>query len=113
MSDPRLDGVVSITGETDRAVPGSKSPATFWSTITVTNDEGSWRGRSIGFEDENGAHHHMGWFEGDGAYEGLVFIEQLTEARPDYPSAGVQLDVVALLYEGELPPIGLPAAAAE
>ena len=107
MSDPRLEGAVTITYEEDSGV--EDGPGTFWSTVTVTNDEGSWQGQSIGFVDEQESHRHMGWFKGDGAYEGLAFIEQLTEANPDLPSAGIRLDVVGLVYEGELPPMVLPA----
>ncbi len=55
----------------------------------------------------------MGWFEGHGAYEGLVFIEQLTEADPENPSAGINLDMVGLIYAGELPPMVTPDWAAE
>jgi len=110
MSDPRLDGDVCINYETDGQGEGL---ATFWSSITITNADGSWQGQSVGFEDERGAHHHTGWFEGDGAYEGLAFIERLTEANPKYPSAGVNLDAVGLLYEGELPPMVIPDWAAE
>lgn len=106
MSDPRLEGEICISYETEDG--GEEHPGTFWSMVKVTNDEGSWQGQSIGFSEEDGSHHHMGWLEGDGAYEGLVFIDQLTEANPKYPSAGVNLDVVGLLYEGELPPMVLP-----
>lgn len=106
MSDPRLEGDVRI--EYDEKT-GDGVNTTYWSTVTVTNDEGSWQGQSIGFMDERGAHHHMGWLEGDGAYEGLAFINQLTEADPSATSGGMRLDVVGLVYEGELPPMVLPA----
>jgi len=105
MSDPRLEGDVRITYEGDSGV--EEHPGTFWSTVTITNDEGSWQGQSVGFSEEDGSHHHTGWFEGDGAYEGLVFINQLTE-RGRGISAGTDLDVVGLVYEGELPPMVLP-----
>jgi len=105
MSDPRFEGDVRI--EYEQSAP-SGGNSTLWSTVTVTNDEGSWVGQSIGFVDELGAHHHMGWFEGAGAYEGLAFIEQLTEPESGI-SSGAWLDVVGLVYEGELPPMVLPA----
>jgi hypothetical protein len=103
MSDPRLEGRVEI--EYVQNGPYSNN-STLWSMVTITNDEGSWEGQSVGFVDQRGGHHHMGWFEGTGAYEGLAFIEQLTE--PEVTSAGSRLDVVGLLYEGELPPMVLP-----
>jgi len=107
MSDPRLEGDVCIDYE------GVAEDFAMWSSITITNADGSWHGQSVGFMDEQGGHHHTGWFEGDGAYEGLAFIERLAEANPDSPSAGVNLDFVGLLYEGELPPMVDPTWAAE
>ena len=110
MSDPRFEGDVCIHYEGDE---GGEDLATFWSSITVTNADGSWQGHSVGFMDEQEAHHHTSWFEGDGAYQGLAFIQQLTEANPEYPSAGVNLDMVGLIYEGELPPMVIPDWAAD
>ena len=108
VSDPRLEGDVTITYERNGPY-GNNS--TLWSTVTITNEEGSWEGLSIGFADQQGRHHHTGWFEGTGAYEGLAYLEQLTEGEVN--SAGMRLDVVGLLYEGELPPMVLPADAIE
>jgi hypothetical protein len=110
MSDPRLEGDVCIDYE---MAEGGEYLATIWSSITITNDDGFWQGHSVGFRDEQDAHHHTAWFEGHGAYEGLAFIERLTEANPEFPSAGAFLDVVGLLYEGELPPMVDPDWAAE
>lgn len=109
-SDPRLEGDVCIDYEGDE---GGEGLATFWSSITISNAEGSWQGHSVGFMDEQEAHHHTGWFEGQGAYEGLALIQRLTEVNPEFPSAGVNLDFVGLLYEGELPPMVDPTWAAE
>ena len=105
MSDPRFEGDVRIEYEQEDA-DNSGLNSTVWSTVTITNDEGSWAGQSIGFVDQQGFHHHMGWFEGAGAYEGLAYIEQLTEPQL---SGGLDLDVVGLVYEGELPPMVLPS----
>jgi hypothetical protein len=55
----------------------------------------------------------MGWFEGHGAYEGLAFIQQLTELSPGVPSAGGRLGMVGLIYEGALPPMVIPDWAAD
>ena len=108
VSDPRLEGDVTITYERNGPTDDN---STLWSTVTITNDQGSWVGLSIGFADERGEHRHTGWFEGTGAYEGLAYIEQLTE--PDVNTAGTFLDAVGLVYEGELPPMVLPAEALE
>ena len=108
MSDPRFEGDVCINYETV-----GEDLATFWSSITVTNADGSWRGHSVGFMDEQEAHRHTSWFEGHGAYEGLAFIQQLTEENPEFPSAGARLDMVGLIYEGELPPMVMPDWAAD
>jgi len=109
-SDPRLEGDVCIAVEVDE---GGDGLTTMWSSITITNADGSWRGHSVGFMDEQEAHHHTSWFEGDGAYEGLAFIQRLTEANPEFPSAGGNLDFVGLIYEGELPPMVIPDWAAD
>jgi hypothetical protein len=113
MSDPRLDGEVvfdftSAYEASDEPPDAVQSPQVIWSTVTVTNDEGSWHGRSIGFESERGVLRQVGWLEGDGAYEGLTFIEQF-----EWPESLGRSDVVGILYEGELPPTVLPAAVAE
>ena len=102
VSDPRLAGNVCINYEEDE---GGEGLATFWSSVTITNAEGSWQGHSVGFMDEQGAHHHTSWFEGHDAYKGLAFMQRLAEVKPEVPSAGAQLDFVGLLYEGELPPM--------
>ncbi|MGD8487001.1 MAG: alpha/beta hydrolase family protein [Chloroflexota bacterium] len=109
MSDPRLDGEVLLEGtiayEAREEPPGAdESPHARWGTVTVTNDEGSWHGRSIGFVDEWGELRQIGWLEGHGAYEGLTFIEQWA-----YPESRGRAEVVGLLYEGEIPPMVLPA----
>ena len=107
MSDPRLEGDVRITFDQGMSsVDDSGLNSTLWSLVTITNDEGSWHGPSIGFVDESGVHHHFGWYEGAGDYEGWVFLEQLTE---ELASAGMDLDIAGLVYEGELPPSVLPA----
>ena len=49
----------------------------------------------------------MGWLEGDGAYAGLAFIEQFGS-----PSRG-RMDLVGLLFEGELPSVVLLAQVAD
>jgi hypothetical protein len=113
MSDPRLDGEVtfdftSAYEASDEPPDAVQSPHVIWSTVTVTNDEGSWHGQSIGFESERGVLRQIGWLEGDGTYEGLIFIEQF-----EWPESLGRSDVVGILYEGELPPVVLPAAAAE
>ena len=107
MSDPRLEGKVRITYESGMpSDDDSGLDSTLWSVVTITNENGSWHGPSIGFVHERGVHHHIAWFEGAGDYEGLVFLEQLTE---ESASAGMDLDIAGLVYEGELPPMVLPA----
>mgnify|MGYP001824050306 FL=1 len=110
MSDPRLEGDVCIDYE---MAEGGEDLATIWSSISITNADGSWQGHSVGFADERDAHRHTSWFEGHGAYEGLAFIQVLTEVNDEFPSAGGNLDMVGLIYAGELPPMVNPDWAAE
>jgi hypothetical protein len=108
MSDPRLDGEVLLAFDEDHhgdePIGAKQEPHVVWGTVTVTNDEGSWQGHSIGFVDEQNVRRQMAWFEGHGAYEGLAFIEQFGN-----PISGGRMDLVGFLYEGELPPLVVPA----
>jgi hypothetical protein len=112
MSDPRLDGEATFDTWVgylgDEPEWADQPPHVVWSTFTVTNDEGAWHGRSVGFVDhEANELHQIGWLEGDGAYEGLTFIEQI--GPPDFG----RWDVVGVLYEGGIPPVLLPAGVAD
>jgi hypothetical protein len=109
MSDPRLDGDVEITWEATTEYPGVfRDPYALSGTVTITNDEGTWRGQWIGFTDEQGRLHVTEWFEGTGGYDGLRYIEQLVERDP-----GGLLDATGLIYEGPIPPTVVPADMAD
>jgi hypothetical protein len=114
MSDPRLDGEVTFDFEYayhgEEPPDADQQPHVIWSTFTVTNDEGFWHGRSIGFVDEWNELRQVGWLEGNGAYEGLTFIEHY--GFP-VPGSGGRADVVGILYAGEVPSTVLPPAVAD
>ena len=108
MSDDRLGGDVAINFELQSGSSGVWKNYAISGTVDITNDDGSWHGQWIGFVDEQGLHHNTAWYEGAGGYEGLKYIEDITESGPSGP-----LDVVGLVYDGEMPATVVPPAAAE
>ncbi len=111
MSDPRLDGDVSITFNYETGAGSAEGNYVLWGDLVLTNEGGSWEGNWVGFTDENGRHHITSWFEGTGDYEGLQYLEQAYE-----PEAGMSLATTGLLFEGDIPATVLPpvvAAAAD
>ena len=92
MSDPRLEGQISLAG--DRS--GLGEGAELWNTvIRIENEEGAWEevpGLLVRF-DEATASVRTGLFIGEGAYEGLVAVTELawdlSEPRSAFDVRGV------------------------
>lgn len=95
MSDPRLEGRISLAG--DRS--GLGEGAELWNTvIRIENEEGAWEempGLLVRF-DEASASVRTGLFIGEGAYEGLVAVTELawdlSGPRSAFDVRGVVLD---------------------
>jgi len=95
MSDPRLEGRISLNG--DRS--GLDDGAELWNTvIRIENEEGAWEevpGLLVRF-DEASASVRTGLFIGEGAYDGLVAVTELawdlSEPRSAFDVRGVVLD---------------------
>jgi hypothetical protein len=100
MSDPRLDGRVSITGNSSVLVSG----ATIWSSaFRIENDEGAWQevpGMLVQFG-HAAASTRTGLFEGEGAYEGLVAV---TELAWDVSGVDSAFDVRGIVFDADTLP---------
>ena len=76
MTDSRLDGRISVTGNESVLANG----ASIWnSAFRIENDEGAWQevpAPLLRF-DHAAASTRTGLFEGEGAYEGLVAVTEL------------------------------------
>jgi hypothetical protein len=106
VNDPRMSGDLDITLEL-----GCSTDMTCWmgGGITVSNYDGAWDGRWVGFIDAGGVHDIMEWMEGSGEYEGWSYVAFFSGL--DDSASG---DVRGILYRGDLPPSvteGRPAPA--
>jgi hypothetical protein len=80
-SDPRLEGRVTQRNDQDQ-YPGPDGPESFvlgTSTMRIENDEGAWQGSNVYFlvAEEGGAISVV--LVGEGAYEGLYAVLDLTD----------------------------------
>jgi hypothetical protein len=101
MSDPRLDGSVSITGNESVLSNGTD----IWSSaFRIENDQGSWQEVPwllMDFGDDSTTT-RTGLFMGEGAYEGLVAVAELAWDRSGMDSA---FDVRGIVLDADdLPP---------
>ena len=107
MSDPRLEGTIHQTYESDvyRAAGADADGASVTAfTWRITNDGGTWetRGNAATFPDgspigdSSGFYAPMRVFVGSGGYEGLVAILEVTEER----DRGCVADVRGIIFEG-------------
>jgi hypothetical protein len=82
MSDPRLEGTVSHTYESDGYTePAAEEGPSVWAaTHRIENDEGAWESRAIGGNFSDGGPIGAAEFEapavyvGEGAYDGMIAI---------------------------------------
>lgn len=99
MSDPRLDGSISLTG-TKSALDG-KGSALWSSVFRIENAEGAWEevpGLLVRF-DEATASVRTGLFKGEGEYEDLVAVAELAWDLSG-PSSAFDVRGVVLDEEG-------------
>lgn len=106
MSDPRLEGTIYNTYETDSyAMPGAETgPQVGALTHRIENAEGAWESRAIFASDREGSpigHEGFGApaevLIGEGAYEGLIAIMEVT-AELDVAPCGVE--VRGIIFDG-------------
>jgi hypothetical protein len=78
MSDPRLDGVVSMVKSLDRYAEGTEDAFSIGSiAVMIENEDGSWHGRpepQASFPWGSVATNSVTILDGRGAYEGLVAV---------------------------------------
>ena len=106
-SDPRVAG----TGTWSLPVPpvstADGTPVYMWDEITIEGPDGTWSGHHYVVADEMGTAHVFMVLSGTGAYEGWQYVATAT----DTPPHGTH-DLVGVLFEGPVPPIGPVAPAA-
>ena len=98
MSDPRLDGTVDNAWNWDIYTSGDRH--TVWTGgFRIENEDGAWQMRPITniefFVGEYSV--WTGIFDGEGGYEGLTAVAEVTEADRGFSLRGV-------IIEGEVPP---------
>ena len=107
MSDPRLEGSIHHTYESDvyrAAGANADGPTVTAFTWRIRNDGGTWetRGNAATFPDGSPIGDSSGFyvpsrvFVGSGGYEGLVAILEVTEERDQ----GCVADVRGIIFEG-------------
>jgi hypothetical protein len=113
-SDPRVTGTGShvFTGsasETGSSTVNSGAVGAFWSDTRIDGPDGAWTGHHYIVTDGTGTAHTLIMLAGEGAYDGWSYIASGTD-----PESDGDHELVGVIYEGALPPVGpLPATASE
>jgi hypothetical protein len=102
MSDARLDGdyVLAVTASTVRFADGYEP--LWYGSFRIENEDGAWQempSLTLQYPDET-ASTRTSALIGEGAYEGLVAIAELT-----YHPVGIEFDLQGVVVDGELPPM--------
>ena len=99
MSDPRLEGTVSIMWNRDQILTGEVQNV--WvGGLRIENPDGAWQMRPVvNFTLPDGTRTTVwtGIFDGEGDYEGLTAIAEVVEGPSRYTLRGIVID-------GEVPP---------
>ena len=105
-SDPRVAGTgghvfrEGISGDGGSVVPGTEV-ALYWTDYWIEGPEGAWTGHGYLFADDAGTIHALVMLAGEAAYEGWSYV-----AYGDDPEADANHDMIGVIYEGPLPPVG-------
>ena len=105
-SDPRVTGtgghvfVEGISGDGGFVVPGSEV-ALYWTDYWIEGPEGAWTGHGYLLGDDAGTIHALLMLAGEGAYEGWSYVAYGVD-----PEADANHDMIGVVYEGPLPPVG-------
>jgi hypothetical protein len=115
MSDPRLEGTITISLSSDRYyypdLDVEDAPTLMRWSVRIETDEGAWQGSAPDAHLPGGLTQGWGLFmlEGEGAYEGLTASvwTKLDEASCSCWSHGPRCmwDVRGLIFEGDMPPV--------
>ena len=107
-SDPRVTGTGTVHASTmDTIYAAGSTPVFAWDEVTLEGPDGSWSGHHYAVADEEGRVYVFMALSGAGAYEGWQYVATAT----DTPPHGTH-DLVGVLFEGPVPPIGPVAQAA-
>ena len=101
--DERLSGTMDISYN---IMGWSDVGAVQWGYARISNDEGSWRGTWSSNVQPDGKQVILGWYTGEGAYEGWSYVET---QQGDYQQPR---ETFGIVYPGAPPPnvvIELPA----
>jgi len=105
-TDPRVAGtgghvfVEGISGQEGFVRPGTDI-ALYWTDYWIEGPEGAWTGHGYLVGDETGTIHALLMLAGEDAYEGWSYV-----AYGDDPEADADHDLVGVIYQGALPPVG-------
>lgn len=101
-SDPRVAGAgtISFTGGV-ASEPVDGAPIFMWDVVTIDGPDGTWSGHHYVVGYDGGDAHVLMMLTGAGDYEGWQYVA----VSVDTPPHGVH-DLVGVLYEGPLPPMG-------
>ena len=105
-SDPRVTGtgghqfVADFSAQDDFVRPGT-DVALYWTDYWIEGPEGAWTGHGYLIGDDTGTINALLMLAGNDAYEGLSFV-----AFGRDPEADADHDLIGVIYEGPLPPVG-------
>jgi hypothetical protein len=106
LNDPRVSGTELTDAYYYAGLPDSLG--LIGGDSTVTNDQGTWAGKSIALIDPNGEADVLGWYRGSGAHDGWTYVQGVTGSGGSYgsetaPGTGGHYQVTGYLYRAELP----------
>lgn len=109
-SDPRLTGTLTHEWIADIAAPAPDDTASVgWASAILEGAEDSWNGHLYAVWEAEPASQLFVVLSGAGVYEGWQYVASTID---DGEEAG-DSEWTGVLYEGELPPIGLPVSAVD
>ena len=91
MSDPRVSGDVTAGYQW---LCELNETCTSWGSVTLTNDDGAWKGDFVAFNGPTPDHRQnlMIWMNGTGAYEGLSHVVNFVGPMGDAVGTGQIID---------------------
>ena len=93
--DPRLSGTLWTIENIDIYIDSQGQVVV--GVVGIDNEDGAWRGTSLGYTTPQWGAYSQNFLSGEGAYEGLSAILFLMDN-------GTDLDVEGMVFPGGLPP---------